>query len=531
MSTPTNGTLEAYRRQIERVANSAEFSGSRQLREFLSYVGEAALEGRHHVGQEEIANAVLGRGDSFNPLDDASVRKIATLTRKRLQRYYENEGVNDAVVITLPVRRYLPQFRLRGDAAALAEPPAVEWPEDAREPGRRRFLPWTAVAAALALVALAIWVWRRPEGSPRNSFVIQTSRGDFMHQTLDLPPNGIQLGPLVPENGDITVRLHFIPESAYQQAGLLIYESPDQYVKLGRQFLSRAELEFGQEIRGKYEKPPGTFTFDPEGQTGQPVWLSIRRRGSSFRAFSSQDGIHWRPVGNELVMRDPMPNARAAIYAHHGRTEAPPATAIFDSLSIGEEFHDRQPGPVNPGGLAGWQITTNCPEGAGVGFDPSALVFSFGASPQGCRTDMLRPAPKGDWTVSAKVDFLPENGSAAGLTAVGSLGQFRIIRWDLNGGSVSAEFFTKNQVNQPDFPGSPPLVLRLDCRDGVITSRWSRDNLHFQTLDYHVPARTLGEDLRVGLHLSRSTWVSQPVLPPVRFSYFREHATKLVNFR
>ena len=64
---------EAYRRQVQRILASQEFVTSRQLREFLQYVSEAALEGRTHVEQVEIAEKVLQRGKEFNPLDDASV--------------------------------------------------------------------------------------------------------------------------------------------------------------------------------------------------------------------------------------------------------------------------------------------------------------------------------------------------------------------------------------------------------------------------------------------------------------------------
>ena len=37
---------EAYRRQVQRILGSQEFVTSRQLRDFLQYVTEAAFEGR-----------------------------------------------------------------------------------------------------------------------------------------------------------------------------------------------------------------------------------------------------------------------------------------------------------------------------------------------------------------------------------------------------------------------------------------------------------------------------------------------------
>jgi hypothetical protein len=78
---------ERYRQHLKKVLESAEFGNSRQVRDFLNYVAEAALQGRSHLGQVEIAERVLKRGNDFNPLDDASVRKIATLTRQKLDKY------------------------------------------------------------------------------------------------------------------------------------------------------------------------------------------------------------------------------------------------------------------------------------------------------------------------------------------------------------------------------------------------------------------------------------------------------------
>ena len=69
----------------------------------------------------------------------------------------------------------------------------------------------------------------------------------------------------------MTARLVFTPERATQQAGLLIYGDADRYVKLGRQFLARPQLEFGMESYGRYTKPAGTFAYDPDAQTPAPA--------------------------------------------------------------------------------------------------------------------------------------------------------------------------------------------------------------------------------------------------------------------
>ena len=158
------------------------------------------------------------------------------------------------------------------------------------------------------------WYSRRPvEAYP--SFVIRTRQGDIMHERNDAAADALLLGPPIGELDEVTTRLVFTPERATQQAGILVFGDADHYVKLGRQFLARPQLEFGIESGGRYNKPPDTFFYDPDAQTGEPVWLSIRRNRSEYRAFVSYDGLRWRPLGTVLMMPKPMQNPRAAIFA------------------------------------------------------------------------------------------------------------------------------------------------------------------------------------------------------------------------
>ena len=67
--------------------------------------------------------------------------------------------------------------------------------------------------------------------------------------------------------------------------------------------------------------------YDPSGQTGEPVWLSIRRIRDEYSAYISHDGHNWQKFGNTLVMPDAMPSARVGIFARNGKSDAPPAEA------------------------------------------------------------------------------------------------------------------------------------------------------------------------------------------------------------
>lgn len=528
MATPFTAVdeIDAARREVQKILASPEFAPSRQLRDFLLYVSEAAFEGRTHLEQIEIAEKVLKRGKEFSPLDDASVRKLGTTLRQRLQRYYDTDGVGDPVRVTLPVRSYVPTFEVRPKERA-AETAVVPAPLAAPARPTRRELVAGGSAAVLAAAGAGWWLLgRNREAQP--SFIIQTQQGDIMHGVNNVAGDSILLGPAMGWADEVVVRLLFTPERATQQAGILIFGDADRYVKLGRQFLARPQLEFGMETGGRYVKPPGTFAYDPDAQTGEPVWLMIRRHGTEFRAYVSDTGSHWKPFGNVLTMPEAMTDARAAIFAHNGRSNAPSAPAQFDRLGIGLSFHNRPVGPADLTQFAGWKLTGQAGIAPQALFDGECLVLDSSTDDATRGADFVMQAPKGDWTVSTRLDFLSVSGSTAGLTAWGPKGRFRLIRWDLDGGSISAEHLGLRQFNVKDAEGAPPVTLRLLCRGGVLSCAFSRDDRHFQGLPMTVPVRELSDgDFHIGLHVSTSSWKPGDARLPARFHYFRQELGQL----
>ena len=119
---------EEIRRALARIVASSGFSNSGKLTGFLRFVVETALEGRgDRIKGYTIAIEALGRGSDFDPQTDAIVRVSAIRVRRALARYYATEGVEDALEIALPCRRYVPHFSRRSapssrPAAADAEP-------------------------------------------------------------------------------------------------------------------------------------------------------------------------------------------------------------------------------------------------------------------------------------------------------------------------------------------------------------------------------------------------------------------------
>src|SRR5262245_20399250 len=102
---------EEVRAALERIAASDAFRACPQLIAFLRYVVEATLRGgQDRIKGYTIAVEALGRGDDFDPQNDPIVRVEAMRLRRALQRYYADDGSDDAVRIVLPLGSYVPEF-------------------------------------------------------------------------------------------------------------------------------------------------------------------------------------------------------------------------------------------------------------------------------------------------------------------------------------------------------------------------------------------------------------------------------------
>lgn len=112
----------SIRDQLERILSSATFHPSNLLKHFISFVSSETLQGRAD-GLKEYAVGVhvFGRESAFDPRTDPVVRVQARRLRARLERYYQEEGQNDEIVVDLPKGGYVPVFRRR-EVVAPAKP-------------------------------------------------------------------------------------------------------------------------------------------------------------------------------------------------------------------------------------------------------------------------------------------------------------------------------------------------------------------------------------------------------------------------
>ena len=134
--------------ELTRIAESRSFRKAERCLRLLRYVIERALDGRGgELKEYTLAVSVFERPNSFDPRVDPVVRLEARRLRLKLAEYYQEEGLDDAVIIDLPKGAYVPRFRLRDAPQAAPE---------VRRPGPP-FRPWMAIVAAALCVSLGAW--------------------------------------------------------------------------------------------------------------------------------------------------------------------------------------------------------------------------------------------------------------------------------------------------------------------------------------------------------------------------------------
>jgi hypothetical protein len=163
-------TPEQILEQMNRILASRHLRQARSLEKFLSYVVEKKLAGdEDELKEYTIGLEVFARGNDYDPRRDAVVRVQANVLRKRLASYYENEGINDRIVIEIPKGHYIPQFRLSDPMTTTGEMSLVPVNADYEIARDRKAAPlrhWPSLLRVAAtfilglLTAIAFQYWR-----------------------------------------------------------------------------------------------------------------------------------------------------------------------------------------------------------------------------------------------------------------------------------------------------------------------------------------------------------------------------------
>jgi hypothetical protein len=549
---------EECRSALRAVLDSNTLSSSRRIRDFIAYAGQAFLEGREDLDQYEIADRVLQRQSEFNPLEDASVRKLASQTRHKLEEFYSDEGLAEPVIALLPSRSYVLRFRYRKESQEAAPtdasqetlvastrpegPVAAEGlaPPATQTRAWRRFAPYLAGALVGAAPFLAMFLWQsagereRPKrsGTAGGGISIMTKRGDLRGPLNEIAAGAVRLGPIVGPMDEVTASMRFEPSKPTQQAGIMLFGDPDHFVRLGYQFKMRTMIEMGVERQGKYLEPLVTYEFDPLTLRSPFCWLTLRRNGGRLQGFISRDGFDWRPAGGTIEDEGLLASLRAAVYAFDGRTENPSAEALFRNFGVGVSFHNRPEGVLELQNWAPeWSVRTDCSNGVEARIVRSALEVVYRQESANCSWEMMKSAPEGDWSFSTVLDFMPVSGGSAGLVVTGERGKLTMSRRALSGGSILLEQPGDEDFRVEDFPGWPMITLRLVSSHGRVSASFSRDGERFIKMPGEVSLDRIGKPVKIGIVTMEPKWGSRQNSSPARFYRIQQDIDSAVPFR
>jgi len=94
-----------------RIVASKGFCKSELLQKFLLYVCEQQLTGNaHEITEQRVGTQIFNRTTDYNPGEDNIVRSYARLLRKRLDKYFEEEGCEESLRVVIPRGGYVPVF-------------------------------------------------------------------------------------------------------------------------------------------------------------------------------------------------------------------------------------------------------------------------------------------------------------------------------------------------------------------------------------------------------------------------------------
>lgn len=152
MSQQEHPCPSAVRAHLDRVLASSAFRSSRRCQEFLRYVVEHKLAGRHDELKERVIGIeVFERTSSYDPSEDSIVRVNANDVRKRLAQYYMDS--DSELRIELPPGSYVPEFNYSQSTPPTS--PAHDQPEG-HWTRRKLLIPAVALLTIVSLMSLVL---------------------------------------------------------------------------------------------------------------------------------------------------------------------------------------------------------------------------------------------------------------------------------------------------------------------------------------------------------------------------------------
>ncbi|MBI3978784.1 MAG: DUF11 domain-containing protein, partial [Chloroflexi bacterium] len=151
---------------------------------------------------------------------------------------------------------------------------------------------------------------------------ITTQNGDLAHAYNSARNVFLQTAP--PGDWSIQTRLEFTPTVAYQHAGLVVYQSDANYLRLTRQKGCDC-LEFVADN-------DDVWTGWSVPYAASAVWLRLDKVGDTYTGLYSADGSRWSVVGSYAKVLSPV---RFGLVAANGAGVTPETPADFDYFRVG----------------------------------------------------------------------------------------------------------------------------------------------------------------------------------------------------
>lgn len=136
---------------VERICNSAQLRRSAKLRDLLLYLCHRSwMEGADEIREHEIGVDVFQRPADYDSTQDTLVRVQASQLRKRLEKYFAEEGLSEPLILEIARGSYVPLLHER----VVEDPPQAGPPS----PASNRALVYGLAAACMILASLCLWL-------------------------------------------------------------------------------------------------------------------------------------------------------------------------------------------------------------------------------------------------------------------------------------------------------------------------------------------------------------------------------------
>jgi regulation of enolase protein 1 (concanavalin A-like superfamily) len=360
------------------------------------------------------------------------------------------------------------------------------------------------------------WNWVREDSakwslaSAPGSMRITAQSGDLFTTTNTAKNILLQDAP----TGDftITTKLTFPakPSSNNQQAGLVIYQDDDNYVKLVRGYFNGNAFEFDKEVAGAFT---ASSTADTIAAT--TVYLKVVKNGNVYTGYYSTDGTTYTQVGTTQFTS--FTSIKVGLIANLGGTGTTEINADFDDFNILKSITPPpallQPGSDNFSGSAlgsQWSWVREDNTHWSLASAPGSMRIraqtgDIQTTTNNQKNILLQNAPLGDFTITTKVTFPAKpssNNQQAGLVVYQDDDNYvKLVRGYFNGNAfefdkeVSGVFTASSTA---DTIAGTTIYLKMTKVGNEYTGYYSTDGTTYTQVGTAQTAK-LSSSIKVGL--------------------------------